>query len=116
MEEVAILPTFSFLGPAYVQHGGSYWCEEHCTRYDSHLTPKGHDLPDVIAFAIENSTALLSRKAVVSLEKDMTQEKIGGIEIGLQKTGLKSLHKKTASQNSLYSCLMQKMFPETITR
>lgn len=72
MEEVKSPQISVFVSHIYVQHEGTEWCGEHRTRYHSFLPTARHDLQDAVAFTYEDSTALGSKKAAVSFQRDWT--------------------------------------------
>lgn len=75
LEEARSPPISAFIGHGYAQHAGRKWREEHCVPYHSFLIPKNYDLLDAKAFAHEDSTFWSSRGVVVSLDRDLDQQK-----------------------------------------
>lgn len=55
IEEVDISLWFFLVGHEYVQHGEFLWRINHCGRYHSYAVCRTHNLPDVTAFAHEDS-------------------------------------------------------------
>lgn len=73
MKEVSIPLPSVFENHGYLQKAAVERREAHLTRFQSYLLLETHDLPDAIAFAFENSTALSQNKAAVSFQRDVDQ-------------------------------------------
>lgn len=58
------------------------WRGDHGIRYRSYLVPEIHDLPDAIPFASEDSTALGSKKPVISFPEVLDQQETeSGVDV-----------------------------------
>lgn len=74
MEGLETSPSFVFVGHGYVRSADSERHSEHCTRYHSYQISGNHNLPDRIAFACEDSTALGTEKHSLPVEKSLVQQ------------------------------------------
>lgn len=69
MEQVAIQPSFAFVGHKYVQHGRCEWRERHFAQLHTYLTPETHDLPDATFFANGDSIHAEFKADVLSVRR-----------------------------------------------
>lgn len=72
MESVQIPHTYVFFGHGCIHHADSERRSEHYICCHSYLSSGNHDLPDALALAYKDSTALGAEKHSVLVEKSLS--------------------------------------------